>query len=560
MSKTAPTTETQGSTTRSASRRERLVDAVATWGFRLPRQRVPYSVTSSIPVPMRDGVRLLTDHYAPKGAAYGTVLLRSPYQRAGIVPHILVGLFAARGYHVIVQSCRGTFGSEGRFVPGENEIEDGADTVSWLREQPWFDGRFVGVGGSYLSYTLWSMLMEPPREMVAAVSFVSFHDFFRVVHGTGAFTLNDSLDWCDSLARQEHASLIGELVGGPRTRRRLTRAYAGLPVTEGEEQYVGAGSDWYRQWAARTDAADPYWRRRDLTAALDRVDVPVHFISGWQDLFVRQTIQQFQRLHERGVDATLTVGPWTHADVLTRGGPRILREALEWVDVHLGGPASRVDREAVVYLVTGADEWRSAAEWPPTVDHRTLYLAPGGRLVDDLPPASAEAVGFTYDPSNPTPTLGGRLLARDPGYREDSALARRSDTLVFATAPLSEPLEVIGVPTATLAHRSDPPGGDLWVRVSEVAPDGRSQNVTEGFVASPAPGMDGRTVVELDPVAHRFAAGSRIGLLVGGGSFPRYARNLGMPGPRNEGTVMRPTHQIVDLGSGASALSLPVPH
>ena len=558
MSRTVPTTDARASTSRSASRTERLVDAFATWGFRLPPQRVPYSVTSSIPVLMRDGVRLLTDHYAPKGAAYGTVLLRSPYQRAGIVPHVLVGLFAARGYHVVVQSCRGTFGSEGRFVPGENEIEDGADTVAWLREQPWFDGRFVGVGGSYLSYTLWSMLMDPPPEMVAAVSFVSFHDFFRVVHGTGAFTLNDSLDWCDSLARQERTSLVGEFIGGPRTKRRLARAYAGLPVTEGEEQYVGAASDWYRQWATRTEPMDPYWRRRDLTAALDRVDVPVLIISGWQDLFLGQTIEQYQRLRERGVDATLTIGPWTHAEVLTRGGPRILREALDWVDVHLRGPASRVDREPVSYLVTGADEWRSAVEWPPSVDGRTLYLAPGRRLADDLPPASAGAVGFTYDPNDPTPTLGGRLLARESGYREDSALARRSDTLVFATAPLSEPLEVVGVPRATLAHRSDPVGGDLWVRISEVAPDGRSQNVTEGFVASPAAGMDGRTVVELDPVAHRFAAGSRLGLLVGGGSFPRYARNLGMPGPRNEGTAMTSTRQTVDLGSGASALSLPI--
>jgi uncharacterized protein len=558
MSRTVPTTDTRVSTSRSASHTERLVDAFATWGFRLPPQRVPYSVTSSIPVLMRDGVRLLTDHYAPKGAAYGTVVLRSPYQRAGIVPHVLVGLFAARGYHVVVQSCRGTFGSEGRFVPGENEIEDGADTVAWLREQPWFDGRFVGVGGSYLSYTLWSMLMDPPPEMVAGVSFVSFHDFFRVVHGTGAFTLNDSLDWCDSLARQERTSLVGEFIGGPRTKRRLARAYAGLPVTEGEEQYVGAGSDWYRQWATRTEPMDPYWRRRDLTAALDRVDVPVLIISGWQDLFLGQTLEQYQRLRERGVDATLTIGPWTHAEVLTRGGPRILREALDWVDVHLGGPASGVDREPVSYVVTGADEWRSAIEWPPSVDGRTLYLAPGRRLADDLPPASAGAVGFTYDPNDPTPTLGGRLLARKSGYREDSALALRSDTLVFATAPLSEPLEVVGVPRATLAHRSDPVGGDLWVRISEVAPDGRSQNVTEGFVASPAAGMDGRTVVELDPVAHRFAAGSRLGLLVGGGSFPRYARNLGMPGPRNEGTAMTPTRQTVDLGSGASALSLPI--
>jgi predicted acyl esterase len=111
----------------------------------------------------------------------------------------------------------------------------------------------------------------------------------------------------------------------------------------------------------------------------------------------------------------------------------------------------------------------------------------------------------------------------------------------------------------TLTHRSDNPDADLWVRVSEVDRRGRSRNVTETFRAAPVPGADGRTVLDLDPIAHRFAAGSRIGLLVGGGSFPRYTRNLGMPGNRLEGTAMARTHQSLDLASGASVLSLPVP-
>jgi predicted acyl esterase len=66
-------------------------------------------------------------------------------------------------------------------------------------------------------------------------------------------------------------------------------------------------------------------------------------------------------------------------------------------------------------------------------------------------------------------------------------------------------------------------------------------------------------VLELDPMAHRFAAGSRIGLLIGGGTFPRYARNLGMPGNRTQGTQTARTHQSVDLASGVSTVSLPVP-
>jgi putative CocE/NonD family hydrolase len=545
--------------TRRRSRIERLVDASTTRTFRLPPRRSGYSVTPSIAVRMRDGVHLLTDHYAPDGTALGTVVLRGPYQRAGVLPHVLLGLFASRGYHVVMQSCRGTFGSEGRFTPGEDEIRDGADLVSWMREQPWFDGRFVGVGGSYLSYTLWSMLMEPPPEMVAAISFVSFHDFFTVVHGTGAFSLNDSLDWCDSLATQESTTVFGQLVGGARTKRRRASAYAGLPVAEGEEQFIGAGSAWYRDWATRTDPDDPYWRRRDVSAALDRVSVPVRFLTGWQDLFVGQTLAQYRHLRDRGVEVSLTVGPWTHANLLTAGGSRLLGDTLEWVDRHLGGQIAATATDPVDYYLTGAEVWRTAPDWPPPAEHRTLYLAPGGALSEGRPSWSAGAVGFTFDPSDPTPTIGGRLLAPDAGYRKDSALARRADTLVFASAPLTESFDVVGAPRVTLAHRSDQPGADLWVRISEVAPTGRSHNVTETFRGAATAGADGRTVLDLDPVAHRFAAGSRIGLLVGGGSFPRYARNLGMPGSRTEGTAMAPTHQALDLASGASALSLPVP-
>jgi putative CocE/NonD family hydrolase len=508
---------------------------------------------------MRDGVHLLTDHYAPKGPALGTVVMRGPYQRAGAVPHILLGLFASRGYHVVMQSCRGTFGSEGRFVPGEDEIRDGADTVAWLREQPWFEGRFVGVGGSYLSYTLWSMLTEPPPEMVAAVSFVSFHDFFQVVHGTGTLTLSDSLDWCDSLAVQESTTMLGQLVDGGRTRRRRAPAYRGLPVVEAEERFLGAGSAWYRDWATHTDRDDPYWRVRDVSAALDRVSVPVRLLSGWQDLFVGQTLAEYRRLRERGVEVAITIGPWTHANLVNKGGSRAFGETLEWVDRHLAGFSAPAESDPVSYVLTGADEWRSAADWPPPAVEHTLYLAPGGVLSDRLPSQSAGAVGFTYDPSDPTPTLGGRLLAVDSGYREDSDLARRADVLVFAGAPLDESLDVVGVPRVTLAHRSDNPDADLWVRVSEVDRNGRSHNVTETFRAAPVPQADGRTMLELDPVAHRFAAGSRIGLLIGGGSFPRYARNLGMPGSRIEGTEMTRTHQALDLASGASVLSLPVP-
>lgn len=64
---------------------------------------------------------------------------------------------------MVLQSVRGTFGSGGVFEPMADEIADGADTVAWLREQPWFTGRFATIGMSYLGFTQWALLQDPRR-------------------------------------------------------------------------------------------------------------------------------------------------------------------------------------------------------------------------------------------------------------------------------------------------------------------------------------------------------------------------------------------------------------
>ena len=78
---------------------------------------------------------------------------------------MLTGLYAAYGYHVVLQSTRGGFGSGGQFDPGRHEVDDGADTVAWLRPQPWFDGRFATVGSSYMGFTQWALLVDPPPDL-----------------------------------------------------------------------------------------------------------------------------------------------------------------------------------------------------------------------------------------------------------------------------------------------------------------------------------------------------------------------------------------------------------
>ena len=103
-------------------------------------------------------------------------------------------LNAARGYHVVLQSVRGTPGSDGEFHPFVHEASDGADTVEWLRRQPWFTGRFATIGQSYLGVAQWAVpIPHPPPELAAAVITAAPHDVRASMWSTGALTWMMSL-------------------------------------------------------------------------------------------------------------------------------------------------------------------------------------------------------------------------------------------------------------------------------------------------------------------------------------------------------------------------------
>src|SRR5207245_2104121 len=82
-------------------------------------------VARGVRVPMDDGVELAADVYTPaSGGSHPTILVRSPYGRGGPLGLLLGRVFAERGYRVVMQSCRGTFGSGGVFQPNFHERAD----------------------------------------------------------------------------------------------------------------------------------------------------------------------------------------------------------------------------------------------------------------------------------------------------------------------------------------------------------------------------------------------------------------------------------------------------
>jgi putative CocE/NonD family hydrolase len=235
----------------------------------------------------------------------------------------------------------------------------------------------------------------------------------------------------------------------------------------------------------------------------------------------------------------------------------LAREGLDWLAEHLGGVGSRLRWSPVRVFVTGLGEWRELPEWPPPSTERVLHPNPGARLGDEPAPDAAAPATFTYDPTDPTPTVGGRLLAAGAGgYRDDTALGRRADVLTFDSEPLTAPLEVVGTPVVELAHSSDNPHADLFVRIGEVDPKGRSRNVSDGFLRLEPDRVDRTVRLELDAIAHRFARGNRIRLLVAGGCFPRFERNLGTGADPATSTALAPSRRTVRLAG--SRVVLPV--
>jgi uncharacterized protein len=532
--------------------------------LRLGPRRNKITIDRGLSVPMRDGVLLLADHYAPvvRGPR-PTVLMRTPYGR-GWQMAMISRPFAERGYHVLLQSCRGTFGSGGTFTPAMDEAADGQDTVAWLREQDWFNGRLALAGPSYLAFAAWALALNPPPELTAMALYVSPHDLAAAGFGRGPFELYNLLLWTDLMAHQERHGSAQMMWRTMTADKRLASALNRLPIASTGATIGGDAVPWYADWLAHPESADPYWAGYSAAAALDRVTVPTLLVSGSHDFFVEQTMRQYQALRQRGVTAALTVGPWTHMNIDMGVA---MRETLAWLDAFAdGNGAAQPPRHSAVRVwVSGADQWRELPDWPPPDSVPTaLHLRAGGRLTAAQPDDDCEPTAFTYDPADPTPSVGGRLMSlRTGGSLDNSAVESRADVLTFSTDPLESAVEIAGIPMVRFYLRSDNAYFDVFARLCDVGPDGRSANVTDQiFRSSPGdvtPGETRQVELPLTDVWHVFGAGHRIRLQVSGGAHPRFARNLGTSADPVNGTETAPVrHQVQHSEQYPSALTMPV--
>jgi putative CocE/NonD family hydrolase len=495
-------------------------------------------VRRGLAVRARDGVILRTDHYAPALPSAPTVLVRTPYGRTG-VNALLARTIAARGYHVVIQSCRGTGGSGGgTFTPMRHERQDGQDTVEWLRRQAWFTGRLGTFGPSYLGFVQWAIADTP--ELGAMATIVTASGLRDPTYAGEAFSLDTTLTWAALIQSQDQPWLpntVELLRGQPRLRQGLHH----LPLAEADLVATGAPVEFFREWLASAEPDHGYWDGLGHHHRVPAVTAPVLMVGGWQDIFLPWQLRDYGALRSVGARPYLTVGPWTHGSYGLFG--TALRESLAWFGTHLRDEPDRLRDRPVRVYVGPEGGWRDFDEWPP----------PGARTEEwSLAELDRDADRFRYDPVDPTPSVGGPVLtAKIAGVRDNRELEAREDVLVYSSRVLAGPIEVIGPVRATVRVRTSGPWFDVFVRLCDAWPDGRSLNVCDGLTRvtperCPADAHGVHTVeVELWPAAHVFAPGHRLRVLVAGGAHPRYARNPGTGRPLGEATELWPVEVAV---------------
>jgi putative CocE/NonD family hydrolase len=519
-------------------------------------------VERDVPIPMDDGIQLLADVHHPAGAAPApSVLLRSPYGRRN-VGGLLGALYARRGFRLVVQSCRGSFGSGGGFRPQFDERADGLATLRWIERQPWFDGRLAMSGPSYLGYVQWAIASEAGDRLAALCPHITMSNLAAHWYAGGSFSLDDAIGWTAMVSTQER-----RFAGLARLLRRMERRVAhhidALPLLTLDERILGREVPFWRDFVTHASLDDPFWGPADHSKRIADVRAPVAMVAGWYDIFLPVQLADYRTLAAAGNPPWLVVGPWTHT--APAGMAEQLRDSIAWLGAHLRGDRSLLRNDPVRLYVMGAGEWRGFDRWPPPgYRAEAWHLHAGGRLAREAPFAS-EPDRYRYDPADPTPIVGGTLLSARAGRRDQRTTEARADVLSYTSEPLERDVEVIGEVEASIFVSSSLGHFDVFVRVCDVDERGRSTNVCDGIQrvepGRGTPRADGVLPVRVSlwPTAQRFRRGHRIRVQVSSGAHPRFVRNLGTGEPIATGTALRASEQSIQHGPGcASAIHLPV--
>ena len=519
---------------------------------REPLSTPTYEVHSqhNVMMPMRDGMGLAADIYRPARegnpveGSLPVLLHRTPYNKSVEARVVEAGFFTNRGYVTVIQDCRGRYASEGGFTKYLYEGVDGYDTLDWLAQQPWCNGKVGTYGLSYAAHAQAALAcLNPPNLACMWMDSGGFSNAFQSgCRNGGAFELRQ-VTWAfnEAMASSEvhshplitKAAMENQDIHEWFRRMPWKKGHSPLKWTPEYEDYL------MEIWSH--EVFDAYWRQVGLCAEsyYDQFsDVAQVHMGSWYDPYCRSTTDNFVALSKnKSGPVCLIMGPWTHgARSVTHSGDADMGPLstldnnldrdynylrLRFFDRWLKGIKNGWEEEPPVRIfVMGGGSgnrnsqrrldhggyWRSERQWPLSRAKSTAYyLRNDGGLSNQSPPEDGGLSSYLFDPNRPVPTIGGNISSGQPimepgGFDQRESpdfhgslspylpLASRPDVLVFQTEPLAADTEVTGPVSVNLWISSSAVDTDFTAKLLDVYqpsydyPEGYALNLTDGIL------------------------------------------------------------------------------
>lgn len=499
----------------------------------------------TVMIAVEDTISLATDLYLPqKNGPFPTILIRSPYNRAGAKGD---GERLARaGYAVVIQDTRGKYESGGTFYPFTYERRDGLATIKWIRTQKWSNGKIAGAGGSYVGYTQWAIA----DQLDAMTPLLTSANMYDLLYPSGIFSLATAFNW---------GLVVNSRTGVAIKPEKIIKSYSILPLSVADDS-TAKQNDFTDDWLAHP-YEDAYWGAMNHRSA---EICPMYAVAGWYDIFllaqIRDFIEQGARRHP---DSRLVIGPYAHGKVAVELDfdnkeklyfnndmlGYFLSKQLGHGDV--AAPKNYPQKTFSLFIMQ-RNEWIECDHWPPEKTVAMPYyfntdgkMAPKTDTVRDV-------IEYTYDPNDPFPSIGGAYLGVGVGPALQNPNIDRKDQAAFESEPLDKPLVLLGPIDAAIYVSTDAPCTDFFVSLQDVDADGKILNIQEGgktvYSDDTATPRLQTADVSLWATGYQINAGHKIRVVVSSSLFPRYNRNLNSGEPIFQAQHPRIAHQKIYFG------------
>ena len=485
-------------------------------------------------VEMRDGVSLATDVYIAPGSftPKPVILVRTPYGKNGMGDYRT--FYSTQDYHLVIQDLRGTHDSESgpNFLLFTKSYLDGVDTINWLLDQSWCNGKIASSGPSALCLNQYYYAGMAPEGLVAQQLWFGTPEMFDHAIYQGSYHKSSVEDWIESTAPDNYEYQINTLLS-----------------------YMPKNDTLYNTTSLSIPIGPHY----------SNISVAAIHVGGWYDHFLQGTLDgyigydDYSSIEAQGKQK-LIMGPWTHVNLFdsTKQGEltyptnsRGFDLAFSWeqsvFDYALLGKSTNWDGARVAYYLMGDVDnssgewnyWRYAYDYPLDHEDDKWYFTSTGGLINSTLPSFNTNFSYLYDPRNPIPNLGGQNQPFDlTGPMDQRSIESRSDVLIFETPILTESVETVGRIWGQLFVSSNCTDTDFTIKLTDVYPDGRSMLITDGSLTTRSRFnytsdvfMTGNQndvyelLVDCWSTAYVFAPGHKIRIAISSSNFPRFAAN-----------------------------------